>query len=193
MQNKNFVIRLSIWAMMTAIVFLGNFLRITIPVSLGGVSAFTLANILCALSGILLGPVGGFLASGLGSALYDVTNPAYVTEAPITFFTKGMYGLIAGLILVLLFRAKKAKYVSQLVATICAAVAYMVVYLAKNYFYNAMLIQGYRGVTQCWAYVVTKIPATITNGVIAVIFAPILGVTIIQALRKAHLDYLLTK
>ena len=70
-------------AMMTAIVFVGNFLRITMPVPLGGVTAFTLANILCALSGILLGPWYGFMAAGLGSFLYDCTNPVYAIEAPI--------------------------------------------------------------------------------------------------------------
>lgn len=193
MKNRKFIIRLCVWAMMTAIVFIGNFLRITIPVSLGGVSAFTLANILCALSGILLGPVGGFAAAGLGSALYDLTNPAYVADAPLTFLTKGMYGLIAGLVLVLFFRNKREKYFPQLLATICAAVVYIVVYLTKNYFYNAMVLYGYRGVAQCWAYVVTKIPSTVVNGVIAVIFAPILGVAIFQALRKARLDQIFTK
>ena len=107
MQNNNKILRLSVCAMMTAIVFVGNFLRITIPISLGGVTSFTLANIFCALSGILLGPLGGFIAAGLGSGLYDLTNPAFVMEAPITFITKGMYGLVAGLVLWYIFRSKK--------------------------------------------------------------------------------------
>ena len=193
MQNKDKIARLCVCAMMTAIVFVGNFLRITIPISLGGVTSFTLANIFCALSGILLGPLGGFIAAGLGSGLYDLTNPAFVMEAPITFITKGMYGLVAGLVLWYIFRAKKEKYGPQLAATTCAAIAYMIVYLVKNYFYNAMLIAGLTEPAQCWAMVVTKIPATITNGVIAMVVAPILGVAITKALEKAHLTRLLEK
>ena len=176
-------------AMMTAIVFVGNFLRITMPVPLGGVTAFTLANILCALSGILLGPWYGFLAAGLGSAFYDLTNPAYVMEAPITLVTKGMYGLVAGLVLYYIFKDAKEKYAPQLLATICAAAAYMAAYLVKNYFYNTA-IQELTEPVQRWALVVSKIPATVTNGVIAAIFAPILGVALMKALRAAHVQVL---
>ena len=193
MQSKDKIVRLSVCAMMTAIVFVGNFLRITIPISLGGVTSFTLANIFCALAGILVGPVGGFLAAGLGSGLYDLTNPAFVMEAPITFITKGMYGLVAGLVLWYIFRSRREKYGPQLAATTCAAIAYMIVYLVKNYFYNAMLIAGLTEPAQCWAMVVTKIPATITNGVIAMVVAPILGVAVTKALEKSHLDRLLAK
>ena len=58
--------RLAVLAMMTAVVFAVNFPRIIIPLPTGETS-FTLANIACVLSGMLLGPLGG-LASGLGSA-----------------------------------------------------------------------------------------------------------------------------
>lgn len=54
------LVKLCTAALMTAIVFAGNYLRITMPVAVGGVTAFTLANILCALSGLLLGPWWGF-------------------------------------------------------------------------------------------------------------------------------------
>ena len=36
------------------------------------------------LAGFVMGPVGGGLASGIGAALYDLLNPAYVTSAPFT-------------------------------------------------------------------------------------------------------------
>lgn len=188
-RTHQMLVKLCAAAMMTAVVFVGNFLRITMPVPLGGVTSFTLANILCALSGILLGPWYGFLAAGLGSFFYDLTG-TYAFEAPITLFTKGMYGLIAGLVLYYLFKNAKEKYAPQLIATTCAAVGYMVVYLAKNYFYNAP-IQELTEPVQRWALVVSKIPATITNGAIAIVFAPILGVALMKALRSAHLEKLL--
>lgn len=82
--------------MMTAVVFAVNFPRIIIPLPTGETS-FTLANIACVLSGMLLGPLGG-LASGLGSALYDLTNPIFAPECWLTFLTKGAMGLAAGLV-----------------------------------------------------------------------------------------------
>ena len=184
------LLKLCAAAMMAAIVFVGNFLRVTMPVPLGGVTSFTLANILCALSGILLGPWYGFFAAGVGSYFYDFTNPAYAMEAPITLLTKGMYGLIAGLVLHYLFKNAKEKYAPQLIASACAAVGYMAAYLVKNYFYNAA-IQELTEPVQRWALVVSKLPATVVNGVIAIIFAPILGVALMKALRAAHLDRML--
>ena len=188
-KNHQALLKLCAAAMMTAIVFAGNFLRITLPVPLGGVTAFTLANILCALSGILLGPWYGFLAAGLGSFFYDLTG-IYASEAPITLLTKGMYGLIAGLVLYGIFKRSKEKYAPQLAATACAALGYMAAYCVKNYFYNAPL-QYLTEPVQRWALVVSKLPATVTNGVIAMIFAPVLGVALMKALRSAHMEKLL--
>ena len=86
-KTHQLLIKLTATAMMTAIVFVGNFLRVTMPVPLGGVTSFTLANILCALSGILLGPLHGFLAAGLGSFFFDLTG-IWAKEALITLCTK---------------------------------------------------------------------------------------------------------
>ena len=94
MNQKN-VNKLTALGMMCALVFVSNYLRITMPIAIGGRTSFTLANIMCCLSGLLLGPVGG-VASALGSALYDLTNPAYAAECWITFITKGIMGMVAG-------------------------------------------------------------------------------------------------
>lgn len=190
--SHQLLLKLTATAMMTAIVFVGNFLRVTMPVPLGGVTSFTLANILCALSGILLGPWHGFLAAGLGSFFYDLTG-IWAKEAPITLCTKGMYGLVAGLVLYYLFKNRKEKYGPQLAATTCAAIGYMVVYSIKTYFYNGMVENHFTEPIQCWALIVSKIPATITNGVIAMIFAPILGVALMKAMKSAHLEKLLVQ
>ena len=63
-KEQKLILKICAVAMMAAIVFVGNYLRIKIPVSLGGTTSFTLANILCALAGLLLGPWWG----GLGRA-----------------------------------------------------------------------------------------------------------------------------
>ena len=54
-------------AVMAAIVCVVTFFRFPL---LG--SKVHLANAMCLLSGLLFGPVGGGLAAGLGSGLYDV-------------------------------------------------------------------------------------------------------------------------
>lgn len=189
------LVKLCTAALMTAIVFAGNYLRITMPVAVGGVTAFTLANILCALSGLLLGPWWGFLSAGLGSFLYDLTNPDYVAEAPITLVTKGMYGLVAGLVFYFVFvrllNRGRDSYPALVASTACAAVGYLLAYSFKNFFYNGMFIEGYTTAAQCWAVVAAKLPATVVNGALAVIFAPILGVALQKALRAAHLDQVL--
>lgn len=193
--NHDRLLRLCGTAVMTAIVFAGNYLRVTMPIAVGGQTSFTLANILCALAGLLLGPGRGFLAAGLGSALYDLTFPAFVMEAPITLFTKGAYGLVAGavfhLLLVKVLKRSREGYLPQLAAALCAALGYLVVYSLKNFFYNGMLIEGYVTAGQCWAVVVAKLPASLFNGAVAVVFAPILGVALRKALRSAGLDRML--
>ena len=191
-KNRAMILRICTAAMMTALVFAGNYLRIVLPISVGGVTAFTLANIMCTLSGLMLGPWWGFAAAGLGSALYDLTNPVYAVEAPITFFTKGTYGLVAGLVLYFVFvkqmDRERDSYPAMLASALCAAVMFLVVYSAKVYFYNGMVLQGFTVPAQCWALIVAKLPATLFNGTVAVVFAPILGVALHKALKAAHLD-----
>ena len=187
-KEQKLIVKICAVAMMAAIVFVGNYLRVKIPVSLGGTTSFTLANILCALAGLLLGPWWGGLAAGLGSAIYDMLDPEYIVEAPITFLTKGMYGLVAGLVLYYVFKNSREKYGPQAAATACSAVAYLLVYSVKNFFYNAMFLEGLTEPIQCWIVVASKLPASVFNGVVAVAIAPILGVALMKALRAAHLD-----
>ena len=47
------------------------------------------------LAGLLLGPVGGFIAGGFGSALADVAT-GYTFYAPITLVVKGLEGMAVG-------------------------------------------------------------------------------------------------
>ena len=56
-------------ALLAALTTAGSALRITLPINIAGTTSFHLGNILCALSGILLGPWLGGLAAGMGSAI----------------------------------------------------------------------------------------------------------------------------
>ena len=172
-------------ALMAALTCVGSAIRVTLPLDIAGTTSFHLGNIFCALSGILLGPWAGALAAGLGSAIYDMTNPLYISEAWITFLMKAAYGLAAGAVA---FAGKKeGGYVKAILATIAGAMTYAVVYLAKSYFYGGLLIAGLTP-DAAWVTVLGKVPATIFNAVVAIIFAPILAKAISLALKKNHLN-----
>jgi uncharacterized membrane protein len=57
---------------------------------------FNLGDSMVMISGLILGPLGGFIAGGVGSALADLVG--YPHFAPITFIVKGCEGLVVGLI-----------------------------------------------------------------------------------------------
>lgn len=170
--------------LLAAMTCVGSGLRIKVP-EVVGTSAFHLGNILCALSGVLLGPWLGGLAAGLGSAVYDMLDPMYISECWLTFLMKGAYSLIAGLVI----RIGKAdwNYGKATVATVAGAVGYAALYLAKTFFYSGMLIHGLP-VEGAWLSVVSKLPATTFNAVVAIIAAPLLAVTLRKALKKSRLS-----
>lgn len=170
-------------ALMAALTVVGSGLRITLPVSVMGTTAFHLGNIFCALSGILLGPGLGGLAAGLGSAIYDMLNPAYIDECLITFAMKGAYGLITGLII---WSGKDHdSYRKMTLATLAGAFTYALLYLAKNYI-KGIIVQGLVPAAAVIA-LLDKVPATVFNAAVAVIFAPMLAAAIQSALKKNHL------
>ena len=190
-------------ALMAALTVAGSALRIKVP-SIVGTSAFHLGNILCALSGILLGPWLGGLAAGLGSAIYDILlDPMYLSECWITCLTKGAYGLVAGLVFWSVKKrffaedtdevaakkklAERGTYICALLATVAGALTYALLYLSKTCFYSGMLMKGLSLEGALWG-TVDKLPATTFNAVVAIIAAPALAVAIIPALKKAHIS-----
>ena len=172
-------------ALMAALVFAGSWARITMPINIAGTTAFHLGNITCALSGILLGPGWGAAAAGIGSALFDMTNPAYISECWITLITKGLYGLTAGLIAWSGGR-RGSGLRRNLAATVCAAAVYAAVYLAKSFFYNGLLLGGLT-VPMAGLTVLEKVPATIFTAVVAIVCAPPLAQAIRAALKRGGL------
>lgn len=182
--------KIVITALLAALTVAGSAIRITVPLDIAGTSSFHLGNILCALAGILLGPLYGGLAAGLGSAIYDILNPLYISECWITFIMKGAYGLIAGLIAwggkTPWSTSVRCSYLKAFLAAAGGALTYAVLYLAKSYFYSGLLLYGLTPEAAALT-VAGKLPATTFNAVIAVICAPLLAMAISKALEKAHL------
>jgi len=185
-KDRKTLLILCMAAAMAGMVALGYWIQIQIP-SILGTSRFHLGNVMCALSGLLLGPWWGALAAGMGSALYDLLlDPTRFAEFPITFVTKSVYGLAAGAVFFKVFKGK-SNYVNEAIASAAAAASYIAVYLVKCFFYNGLLIKGLTP-GGAWLGVLEKVPSSLFNGVVAVIFAPILGVALHKALKAAHLE-----
>lgn len=183
--------KLVLTALLAALTVAGSALRIKVPLDITGFSAFHLGNILCALSGILLGPWLGGLAAGLGSAIYDMFDPVYISECWLTFLMKGAYGLVVGLVAWSGGKSwsihTRRSYLKAFIATMAGALTYAALYLAKSYFYGGRLLAG---LTHEAALVnlAGKLPATAFNACIAIICGPLLAVAISKALEKSHLS-----
>lgn len=177
--------KLVLLGMMAALVFAGNYARITMPIAIGGNTSFTLANIICCLAGLILGPVGG-LASGLGSALYDLTNPLFAAECWITFLTKGAMGLMAGLAVKGALARDRLTYRRSLLGAAAGCVTYYVLYFIKCFLYDGILVEGLPPAVAL-GILPLKIPASLFNAAVALAAAPPLALAIRRALRSSGL------
>ena len=135
-KSKLNVYTLSAIGVMTAVSFISNF--ISFPV--GTLTRLHMGNVFCSLSGILLGPVYGGLAGGLGAFFYDFTNPLYVAEAPITLFNKFFIGFFAGLI------AHKGGHYGEktslnFLGALVGNIAYIILYYGKNFISEYFLLR----------------------------------------------------
>ena len=182
MKQKISTRRIAMAGLLAALTAVGSGLRIVIPVSIGGNSAFHLGNIFCALSGILLGPGLGGLAAGLGSAIYDMTNPIYISECWLTFLMKGAYGLTAGL---MAKHLHLRDYLTDLLSASAGALTYALLYLAKTFVYT-ILVSGATA-SAAWVALGLKLPATAFNMAVAIIVAPILSTAIRKSLALNHI------
>lgn len=189
-KNKLTTKKLVFAALMAALTVAGSALRIKVPLDISGFSAFHLGNIMCALSGILLGPWLGGAAAGLGSAIYDMFDPVYISECWLTFLMKGAYGVVAGLVAASgkePWRAdSKHSYLKALLGAVSGALTYAALYLAKGYFYSGRLLSGLTH-EAALLNLLGKLPATAFNAIIAIICAPLLAAAISKALQKSHL------
>lgn len=112
------------------------------------------------LSGVILGPVWGFLAGGIGSALSDLIG-GYFIYVPITFVIKGLVALAAGLLYQKIGKNQKSRYI----AVILGGVADIIL-VAGGYFVCESFIYG--------AGAAASIPANIIQGVGGLVISCIL-------------------
>lgn len=131
--------------LMAAAVYVASaFLQIPIPTALDN-TRLHMGNVMCLLSGFLLGPVLGGFAAGIGSAFFDITNPLYLSSAPFTFAFKFFMAWICGRIAAG-GEGHKPVLARYLAAGIIGNGSYVILYLTKgfleNYFFLGMPLAG---------------------------------------------------
>lgn len=112
------------------------------------------------LSGIVLGPVYGLLAGGIGSAMADLLG-GYFVYVPITFAIKGLVALVSGLIFQKFGKDNKSRYMTVILGGIID-----IIFVAGGYFICEFPMYG--------SGAAASIPANIIQGVSGLIIACVL-------------------
>ncbi|MBR1584463.1 MAG: ECF transporter S component [Clostridia bacterium] len=138
------------------------------------------ANAVCLLSGMLLGPVPGGIAAGLGSAIYDAFGGYDLINVLITFVSKFAMAYVCGKILYWKDRST-TRLDRTLLSSVIGALTYVALYMLKTYIYNRF-VYGYPldavGVT-----VMSKLIPSLINAGAAIVAAPIFYHAVLPALK----------
>lgn len=177
------IVKIVLVGVFASLVFVGSMLSVPIPVAIGDVTRIHLGNIFCLLSGFILGPVGGGLAAGVGSALYDITNPAYIASAPFTFAFKFLMAAVCGWVAYAGGR-KGEDHKWNVLAAVSGSVSYMILYLGKSFIQGRLLGSEMGAVLTSLA---TKTLTSSVNAVAAVLISVPLCAAIRMALKKSGL------
>ena len=118
--------------LLAAMVFVCTaFLKIgPIPTPAGPTQIKT-GNIICLLAGLLFGGWRGGLAAGIGSAVYDLTDPAFAASAPYTLVFFFAMGAVCGAI-AHGGGAQGDRPGRNLAAAVAGAASYLVLHLGKS-------------------------------------------------------------
>jgi uncharacterized membrane protein len=165
--GKNTAINITLLAIMTALSTVVTYIiRIPYP---GTGGYFNLGDTMVMLGGLLLGPVGGFFAGGVGSALADAIG-GYTFYIPITFVAKGLEGMAVGF-----FSFKVKEYVRwskwDFVGVLIGAA-----FMLTGYFVPEMIFFGIP--YALGELVIVNLPQVTIGGAVALIIGPIIRLSL---------------
>lgn len=174
--------------LMAALVYVGNYLSFPIPNGLL-VTRIHLGNSMCLLAGLLFCGSTGGIASGIGAAMYDLFNPAYVLSAPYTFISKFAMGYAAGKL------NKRSKdggipLLTTVLAAVFGQIVYIVLYLIKSFF-TVLILGG--TVEAAWIAAGTNAVTSCINAVLAVVISVPLYIALRAALTKTAIRPLINE
>ena len=144
------------------------------------------ANAVCLLSGILLGPLQGGLAAGIGSAFYDAVTGYDLINVLITFISKFAMAWVCGSVLESRIHIKgKGRIDRTALACVCGALTYVALYMLKTFIYQKF-VYGYP-MDAVWATMVAKLIPSLINAGVAIVAAPLFYHAVLPALRASGL------
>lgn len=164
-----------------ALVFAGSWIQIPMP----GETRLHLGNVMCLLSGFILGPVLGGLSAGIGSAFFDLTNPLYIRALPFTLVFKFLMAFVCGKI-AWAGGAQGKKWSRNILAGVAGVLTYVLLYVGKNFvsdvYFSRMEIEA--------ALINAKLKGTASgiNALIAVVASVPLAQAIQAGLSKAKIS-----
>ena len=180
-------------AAITRIVFTGVMAAIVCVITVFriplGQSKVHFANSMCLLSGLLLGPVWGGTAAGLGSAIYDIALGGYsFFDALITFVSKFAMAWVAGK-LFQVWTAKKGEknwkenLLPLIASCVLGALTYVALYMLKTWLFK-MYVEPVPVETIPGIMAAKLIPSLI-NAAFAVVTAPIFYHAVVPVLKSS--------
>lgn len=180
--QKDTTVNIALTGLMGALVLVGTYLNVPVPV-LGDRTMIGLGNVFCILSGLILGPVYGGAAAGIGSFIFDLVG-GWASSAPFTLVFKFLMAFVCGLIAY--GGDHTAKSVKRLiVAAVSGSLTYSFLYIAKSYVEAVLLGNAAQAVQ---TIIITKGSVSLTNAAIADIIAIPLFIAVRKALDRAPIS-----
>lgn len=179
MKKKITVKEMAMIGVMAAAVYVSSaFMQIPISTAIDN-TRLHMGNVMCLLAGLLLGPWQGGLASGIGSMLFDLTNPAYISSAPFTFAFKFLMAWLCGKIAASQKIGKSKRFV---ISALSGSLLYVILYLSKSfveyYFILNLPLQAVK------LTISQKAVVSCVNAIVAVCVAVPLGLVLCPVIRK---------
>lgn len=183
-RKKGFTVRdLAEIGVLAALVFVASyFLKIGPIPTPAGPTQIKMGNAVCLLGAILFGKMKGGLASGIGSAMFDLTNPAFVASAPSTFINFFIMSFVCGKTSELL-KNDGTGTKKNMVSAFCGAVTYLFLHLGNSFI--TLLLEG-SSASAALAACGTKFITSGINAVFAVAVSAILAPVCKKALNRAY-------
>lgn len=159
--------KLVMLSMFSALVFLGTYIHIEIPIG-AGMSMIHLGTTVIFIVAVLIGEKA-FIPAAIGSALMDALNPAFVLWTIPTFIIKGLTGYVAGKICFM-----NGKEGENIVQNMIGFISGGIVSLVGYFIFNWIIFKGWQGA-------VTSLLTSITTTTIGVAIAIPLSIAIKSA------------
>ena len=160
------------------------FLKVEIPTPLGK-AMFHFGDVFCLSAAMMLGPVAGGLAGGIGMFFADIFM-GWADSAVFTLVFKFIEGFVCGLI-AYSFMRKGNKIGFNVVGAASGTVCYIALYLGKNFLEDYLFLQAELGTVM--ADISTKLINSATKGLVSVAVSVVLTTLLIKALKKNKIEF----